>query len=79
MFCVTFEKHSDKKIVESDRRIHACGAAQEGTCSMNEEGKTCAQLAELPMKVSHKTRKIFPVMLYNLVIHHLEPTLQANK
>ncbi len=32
-----FENHSDKKIVESIKRIYAQGATQEGACSMIEE------------------------------------------
>ena len=46
---------------------------------MNKEGKTCAQLVELTIKVFHATRKIFQVIHNNLVIHQVEPTLQANK
>ena len=45
----------------------------------NEEGKTCAQLVELTIKVFHMTRKVFQVMPNNFVIHQLEPTPQANK
>ena len=65
--------------VESIRRIHACSAAQEGTCWMNGEGKTCAQLVELTIKVSNETKKIFQVTYNNIVIRQLEPTLQVNK
>ncbi len=36
-----------QKNVESMRRIHAHRVAQEGTCWMNQEGKTCAELVEL--------------------------------
>ncbi len=57
------------------RRILAHEVALEGTCLMNQEGKTCAELVELTIKVFHLTRNVFQVMLYNLVIHQLELTV----
>ncbi len=42
-------EHYDKENVESIRRIHARWVALEGTFWMNQEGKTCAELVELPL------------------------------
>ena len=51
-----------------NRGIHAQGSAQKGTCWMNQEGKTCAQLVELtyfhlkwllPLIIGEKSKSSF--------------------
>ncbi len=39
---------------------------------MNQEHKTCAELVELTIKLSHTTSNVCLVMLNNLVIYQLE-------
>ncbi len=46
---------------------------------MNQEGKTCPELVQLTIKTFLTTQNVFLVMLYNLVIHQLELTLQAKQ
>ena len=56
------------KNVVSVRRNHANGVALEGTCWVNQEGKTCAELVGLTVKVIYTTRNVFQVMFINLYI-----------